>query len=784
MGEISLAVRSDGTYDEDHGLLPDFSQDEARDSPELQHIPVVDCARKRKASDAEEEDAFLVDRAARQQHTTKRRKCTPTDDKIPLPGLHLTNNVSSVGDGKPTDGTGQAHYGNAIDASGHQVSQELPQESTQLVGSDDASDNLSGDEHDSDDDGDWMDGDGIWADEDDASGVVHQQVTQEPPLVWTQHPSFYPSLPLDPASDEFRLIRILPTHDAESPLRCALTIHPIRQAPTYEALSYVWGRSTQDCFIYVNGKAFPVTDNLGAALRRLRRREEARTIWIDALCIWQEGVFERNHQVSNMGRIYSQAEKVVVWLGDAEVPQSWDARLWRDCPPVASPEYIPWMERVWQTDTLWRAIKHAYPRWWTRVWTIQEVVLAKAVDVSFGAVTVSWDGLKRLLSPVVGRTDSPNFGDFALGLERIEALREAVRTKPPRLLDTLVMTKTCSATDERDRVYSILSLVDPAESALCSVDYSLPQGQVFAQAACVAANTSNDFSVLISLKCGQWGSQLNYQYLDRYLEQEAGKLFEHLRGLRFASEGAFREKQNIRITLGPTSMALSTTGYCLGLVRKWASFDCFDIADDVWEGGSCAGQKRSIHAMRSLGDTLHRGRGFLRGTHKALDSILDHAYALEHQLASFDDEGMLFYSVPAGIHDVSTDSTTTRVDCFPIHKSGADLTPSYLSCLLNQLGQPGEGKDTYLSIRTLAAWMRYGNRVDKSISLFTTSGGLLGLVPGSLIPSDVVALLPGPTTAILRPIDDGTYQFRGLAYVPSIVHIPASELEKREFVMT
>ena len=37
--------------------------------------------------------------------------------------------------------------------------------------------------------------------------------------------------------------------------------------------------------------------------------------WIDAVCIDQICTSERNHQVSVMGRIYSQAREGVAWLG-------------------------------------------------------------------------------------------------------------------------------------------------------------------------------------------------------------------------------------------------------------------------------------------------------------------------------------------------------------------------------------------------------------------------------------------------------------------------------------
>jgi hypothetical protein len=41
-------------------------------------------------------------------------------------------------------------------------------------------------------------------------------------------------------------------------------------------------------------------------------------IWIDQVCIQQEIVEERNHQVSMMAKIYRNAEEVITWLSDKE----------------------------------------------------------------------------------------------------------------------------------------------------------------------------------------------------------------------------------------------------------------------------------------------------------------------------------------------------------------------------------------------------------------------------------------------------------------------------------
>jgi hypothetical protein len=92
----------------------------------------------------------------------------------------------------------------------------------------------------------------------------------------------------------------------------------------YEALSYVWfQRSYNDssAFVQIMDHRLKIGVNLGKALRALRSEHRSRILWVDAISINQEDVQERNHQVSLMSSIYTNASQVTVWLGELE--QSW-----------------------------------------------------------------------------------------------------------------------------------------------------------------------------------------------------------------------------------------------------------------------------------------------------------------------------------------------------------------------------------------------------------------------------------------------------------------------------
>ncbi|OZJ04814.1 hypothetical protein BZG36_02357 [Bifiguratus adelaidae] len=99
---------------------------------------------------------------------------------------------------------------------------------------------------------------------------------------------------------------------------CTLSVVSPNDKPVYEALSYVWGNPHDTVPIRLDGRIFQVTINLRKALRRLRR-SKTRTLWVDAICINQSDINERNQQVSIMHDIYESTVEVQIYLGESRV---------------------------------------------------------------------------------------------------------------------------------------------------------------------------------------------------------------------------------------------------------------------------------------------------------------------------------------------------------------------------------------------------------------------------------------------------------------------------------
>jgi len=113
-----------------------------------------------------------------------------------------------------------------------------------------------------------------------------------------------------------RVLRLAPSVKHDSQIRGQLVEVSLDSNPKYEALSYVWGPLQPECYIECHGSKLRISANCGAALRRLRYRCCLRNLWIDAICINQTSIPEKNIQLRLMADVYRKARRVLVWLGE------------------------------------------------------------------------------------------------------------------------------------------------------------------------------------------------------------------------------------------------------------------------------------------------------------------------------------------------------------------------------------------------------------------------------------------------------------------------------------
>ncbi|KAJ2991518.1 hypothetical protein NUW58_g2485 [Xylaria curta] len=219
-----------------------------------------------------------------------------------------------------------------------------------------------------------------------------------------------------PGPRHTRVIRILPSGDKRAPIVISLEIMCVDQPPRYEALSYTWGGQALDSAITCNGKTLYITENAQSAIRRLRSRFTARYIWIDAICIDQSSVREKNTQVSMMGDIYGKARRVAVWLGsgteeigvimsymramqrygffgivslssrsfESKSPKPASYPFNRHASESRSSSANSTLRKDWKKRArigMRQLLENSY---WSRIWTVQEVVLSRRYVVYCG----------------------------------------------------------------------------------------------------------------------------------------------------------------------------------------------------------------------------------------------------------------------------------------------------------------------------------------------------------------------------------------------------------------
>ncbi|KJK63942.1 Heterokaryon incompatibility protein HET [Aspergillus parasiticus SU-1] len=183
--------------------------------------------------------------------------------------------------------------------------------------------------------------------------------------------------------DECRVLKIVEVHPL---IKFSLEAFSIYEAPGYEALSYAWGTSSGMEDSLRNGARFRISRTLGQALSGIHAHSGGGWIWVDAICINQTDAEEKVHQVAGMGELYSCADQVLVWLGDAANHSDLACTLLSEL-----------TEKIWSlkdTEGGWGPLSTddavAHRAWFQRLWIVQEVVLARACVVLCGLQQIEW----------------------------------------------------------------------------------------------------------------------------------------------------------------------------------------------------------------------------------------------------------------------------------------------------------------------------------------------------------------------------------------------------------
>lgn len=122
------------------------------------------------------------------------------------------------------------------------------------------------------------------------------------------HLEVYQRHQLAPDSKQIRVPDVLPVPDTTpdqdaEPIQCNIRIIDLDASPLFTTLSYVWGIDPPNSAhpIVCEDLQIPLTTNCHSALRHLRKKLGKLTIWVDAVCINQIDLAEKQQQVPLMG---------------------------------------------------------------------------------------------------------------------------------------------------------------------------------------------------------------------------------------------------------------------------------------------------------------------------------------------------------------------------------------------------------------------------------------------------------------------------------------------------
>lgn len=317
--------------------------------------------------------------------------------------------------------------------------------------------------------------------------------------------------------------------------RIRISIHTtfFDQTLIYHAVSYAWGSSSEEEEITLDTgdgeEHMTVRKNCAEALRQLAHFKTTKYYWVDAICINQSDQHEKGFQVDMMGRIFRQAECVLACIGTPHGNEQSLTHCLRGFQVTCFPRGThdrheqerehclrfaeQWLNEISDAQSL-RLAKAlddvAKLPYFTRVWILQELYLARDLKIFYGSDEVQlstllfwWQHLnphspkedppllcKKLYSTGTGlayiektRRDDPKFftdeGGYRLGKAYENLLLKcvpstAVEVNTPKepipisyILD-LCEGKICQ--DPRDTVYGTLELANWRDAMELTLD--------------------------------------------------------------------------------------------------------------------------------------------------------------------------------------------------------------------------------------------------------------------------------------------------------------------------
>lgn len=308
------------------------------------------------------------------------------------------------------------------------------------------------------------------------------------------------------STDEYhvRLLEILPGQDTD-PLRIIVSHTKLSQVSgTYDALSYMWGPPQPTHQVWVGEQFIVIRENLWRSLKHHRKRHADSRIpllWTDSICINQEDLVEKGSQVQGMDKVYSSAQRVLIWLGDVserdrltrqdvdfalQIYQTEFGHDYLTANSLFSEQEEFSLEEKESAERLCASaldiVNHQY---WLRLWIVQEVILARGnAYIVHGSILLDSElfGIMRNVDEIGAEYTNDAFASFSELTRASKAESETAVVSDACLTSLLTRFNKQLCENLRDRVYGMLGLLDPGiPAAKIRVDYKINILSLFLQ---------------------------------------------------------------------------------------------------------------------------------------------------------------------------------------------------------------------------------------------------------------------------------------------------------------
>jgi hypothetical protein len=542
-------------------------------------------------------------------------------------------------------------------------------------------------------------------------------------------------------------------------------------------LSYVWGDPTPVRRIEINGVTAKITESLHEALMAIRDNTSVRVIWADALSINQQDKTEKSWQVQQMMDIYKCATAVLAWLGPASDDSSiaiaalhklskllrkksfrkpWYRKT--DAPPTVYAEFLLWTMidkfftgREREYNAIVSLSRRAY---WTRVWIIQEVVLAQ--DISFLCGSSRGEEIQTALFAI--HNASVYFAKLAGSLNKassnlkpiMQGIMYMMNERSPRFFvesgsATQIQNRNLyhllfycrlglryRASNPRDYIYAMLGMAADRESLRIIPDYKKPPELLYSEVArsLISAGYTDALSLAVSTK--------TLQGLPSWVPD-----FSNLAQVFFCTFRTAQQESNINPTVPSQEdgSTLTLRGSVIGVITHLAPAPSLDDSSEL-------SFTRSVHAW------LLEVEAEILFDPSSIDSIFANnpdPFVLP-MTRTEQDRDRLARSLCA-MRDMNMSFNWNRGDperCYRLLQASFSDQRVNLRLELNFLRGGIESRILAFYMSSIVGHARVGCRA------YRLSSGHLGLAsPGCRVGDKVVHIPGGSFPFLMRPIADG-----------------------------